>query len=72
MAQHVRNWRANDGGGSEVAGEIRGLVQISLAARRRRACSQTERELVFGEDVGKTFHLAGIGRGEDHALARRT
>src|SRR5215470_1494379 len=62
---------ADDGCSGQVAGEVSGFVEISLAARGGRAAAQPEWKLIFGEDVSQALDLAGIGCGKDHALALR-
>ena len=69
IRQHhaIGHGSADDGGGSQVAGEVRGLVKIGLAAGQGITAAHAERHLVFGKDVGKALHLAGIGSSKHHA-----
>ncbi len=53
-------------GGEYFTGEITGFVGVAFAAAS--AASETEGDVVFGEDVGQTLDLADIGDREEDAF----
>src|ERR1035441_5825002 len=61
--------RLHDGCGHYVFREVRRLVHIHFAARLGGTAADAERHVVFVEDVGQTFDLAGAGDGKEDTLA---
>jgi hypothetical protein len=54
-------------GGENFAGEVTGFVGVAFAAAG--AAAQAEAHVVFGEDVGQAFDLAGVGDREQNLIA---